>query len=276
MINILDFMPKSAPFCEFYEPLVWHIPNIGTGYYLSPYGRLYYTLTNKYYPNETYSDKNKYITVYLRMTDCSLKEMYLHRLMMEVFCPIENSEKFEVNHKDGIRYHNYLWNLEWVTHEGNMKHAFETGLAKIGEDVPYSTITNEQAHLIAQKLSEGFGPTAIRNMLKDEIPNARIKQIAIDMANNQSWKAITSQYDMSNCYKNKPKESKFPFTDEQTHTICKLFEQYGIHVELNFILDSVGIDYKVMNRTEKGRLGAHISLLRYKKAKLEICSLYNY
>ena len=46
----------------------------------------------------------------------------VHRLMMKIFCPVENMEKLEVNHIDGNPQNNILSNLEWVTPEENHKH----------------------------------------------------------------------------------------------------------------------------------------------------------
>ena len=50
------------------------------------------------------------------------KHIGVHRLVMLAFCPIENSELYEVNHKDGNCQNNNLDNLEWVTSEENHKH----------------------------------------------------------------------------------------------------------------------------------------------------------
>jgi len=56
------------------------------------------------------------------------KPYRVHRLLANSF--IENSENLkEVNHIDGNKLNNELINLEWVSHFGNMQHAFSTGLA---------------------------------------------------------------------------------------------------------------------------------------------------
>lgn len=58
------------------------------------------------------------------------KTLYIHRAVMEAFCPIENSDNFEPNHKDFNRSNNKLSNLEWKTHKRNMQISFENNQFK--------------------------------------------------------------------------------------------------------------------------------------------------
>lgn len=58
---------------------------------------------------ELYKDKKK-------------KQFYIHRLVMENFCPIENMELLDVNHKDENKSNNHISNLEWMTHKDNMNY----------------------------------------------------------------------------------------------------------------------------------------------------------
>ena len=54
---------------------------------------------------------------------------YIHRLIANGFIP-NPLKKMEVNHIDGNITNNNIANLEWVTREENMQHAYRTGLKK--------------------------------------------------------------------------------------------------------------------------------------------------
>lgn len=59
---------------------------------------------------------------YLRVCLCkngSKKPYLVHRLVLETYCPVEDMDKLEVNHIDENKEHNYLNNLEWMSHKEN-------------------------------------------------------------------------------------------------------------------------------------------------------------
>lgn len=71
-------------------------------------------------------DLNKY-AAFIYKVNGKAKKFYVHRLVAEVF--IDNPENYpHINHKDGKRRNNRVENLEWCTHQQNMKHAMDSGL----------------------------------------------------------------------------------------------------------------------------------------------------
>lgn len=73
---------------------------------------------------------NEYQVVSLSIGNGIMKPYRVHRLVALAFIPNPENKPY-VNHKDGIRYHNAVDNLEWVTPQENAQHARDTGLIGI-------------------------------------------------------------------------------------------------------------------------------------------------
>lgn len=67
----------------------------------------------------------------------------VHRMIAEVFLGNPSGNANIVNHIDGDPSNNRVSNLEWCTVSANIQHAYDTGLAKRGEE-SVSSILSEQ------------------------------------------------------------------------------------------------------------------------------------
>jgi len=107
----------------------------------------------------------------------------IHRLVLENFNPVENMDKLQCNHINGVKTDNRLENLEWTTQSGNMKHAYKTGLMdQKGEKNNASKIIKEDVIIIRKLANEG-------SLTQKEI--ARLfkvtQQTISDIKNKKSW-----------------------------------------------------------------------------------------
>ena len=102
------------------------IDGVETYYSVSDYGNVRNDSTRTLLKGSI--SNNGYKMVHLRQRidkNCSV-----HRLVMKAFCPCENMDILQINHKDGNKLNNNIDNLEWCTALHNIRHSFEKGLQK--------------------------------------------------------------------------------------------------------------------------------------------------
>jgi len=88
------------------------------------------------------------------------KFIKIHRLVAETFLENPDSKPF-VNHRDGDTHNNRLDNLEWVTHQENMRHATACGLTAKGSEISNSKLTEEAVKMIKDMIK--FDPKAFND-----------------------------------------------------------------------------------------------------------------
>ena len=90
-------------------------------YEVSNLGRVRHKITRNIL-SQSFNRSGGYLRVYM-----DGKKHYVHRVVLSSFSDV-SGENLEVNHIDGDKENNCLWNLEWCTRQENMSHAVKTGL----------------------------------------------------------------------------------------------------------------------------------------------------
>lgn len=84
-----------------------------------------------------------------------IKRSLVHRLVADAFIP-RPKWATEINHIDGNKGNNSVSNLEWSSRSHNIRHAFNSGLARSlrGDDNPTSKLSEDQVREIKKILRE--------------------------------------------------------------------------------------------------------------------------
>ena len=209
-LDIDDILPYEVFIMIDMEP-------IKKGYYLmSNYTRVYSLKSGKFL-RQRINCSTEYAEVSMQCIDGKSRKFNIHRLLMIIFCPNENAESLVVNHRDGNKLNNMLYNLEWATPKYNMEHASSHGLLnpQHGETHTFTKITTKKCIQICELLES----RRYQNKKIAEIANVPIT-IVDSIVQGKAWKHISKNYDLSY---DKERISKV-FTFEELHKICKFFQ----------------------------------------------------
>jgi len=169
----------------------------------------------------------KYPAVRL-ISGSKVRKVNIHRLVAEAF--LDNPEgKPIVNHIDGDTTNNLSTNLEWVTHQENIQHSFDVGLATgaAGSANPCAKL-DEFAVVNILRLSEKKGMT---NKVLSEMFGVS-QTIISDIKNGKRWVHVGR--DEAVIVDNRKKLSSDDITDIQRDvangvTQTELAKKYNVH-----------------------------------------------
>lgn len=138
---------------------------------------------------------------------------FVHRLVLLTFLFIPGCDSLQVNHINGNRHDNHIWNLEWTTGKENSCHAMLYGLHQMdATDNPNNKLTEQQVHEICQLIQTGqYYDTEIAQMYNVSYVNIS------DIHKGKIWRSISKNYDLSN---RKP----LALTESQVREICEMLQ----------------------------------------------------
>ena len=153
-----EFLPSSPYYHqeEWREVLQIFIPRVlPQTYWISSHGRVYTNLRSPNYPNggimKHSINQRGYHQINLMSVDKKKIGVKISRLMMLHFRFVPGCQYFEVDHLDGNKDNNVLWNFEWVNPQENTHRAIKNNLRTVSCNSTYldesgiSLLTDEQA-----------------------------------------------------------------------------------------------------------------------------------
>ena len=182
---------------ERWAPL--HYKNIKPIYEISTYGFVRNKYTNKQL--SICKSEKGYSMVSLMTNNNKQKTFKLHRLVAKTFIPspINNgSEKLTVNHKDGNKDDNSIYNLEWITFSKNIKHSYDEGLntPRRGTLNGHSKYDDNVIEYICQMIENGDKTQDIKKSVKDKFSIDITRYLVFDIKHKKTWKHISDKYNI--------------------------------------------------------------------------------
>lgn len=228
MENLLFSQAVISPNARYIDPVVYadevwvncsiNIPELKDHYWVSNYGRLYSDKRGGMIicPN---IESNGYCRITLITKDGREVRKSIHRIVMESFMWFQGCDQYQVNHIDGIKYHNWLSNLEWATSEQNIQHAYRNNLIPSGENASLAKYSNETVLKIADLLMKDYRYQDISMIVFGEY-NEVYRHLISNIANKHCWNYLLVGYE-------------FPVyrTHKQLLSDNKLDEIYRDHLE---------------------------------------------
>lgn len=243
----------------YHSPLIYNV--FGGRYYVSNYGNVYdYKLgqfVNIYHNNKNYCAVT--LAYYDSPYSVNYRQIFLHRLVAYYFLAAPEwteieLRQLEVNHKDGNKDNNTVWNLEWCTPEYNRQHAMETGLILSGERHPFTFISDSMAEKICQLIITGKSNQEIEAITGT--PAYLISRIRA----GESFTNISKKYDVRSTIKEQRKD----LSEQDVINICVLIMKGASFKE---IMEKTGASYSQIHDIKYSKTYKDIkSMFRLDKA----------
>lgn len=210
------------------------IPDIIYECCVSSYGRVFIRTNTEWNEVTQYRKPNGYIVVHIP-TERGIKSLHVHRLVMIGFNYFNGCEKYDVNHKDTVRDHNWIWNLEWCTRRENIKHAIREGKMGLGENATGSKYSNELVNKLCQMLDDGIDIRTIASIIGMKYHNV------YEISRGNTWLCISKNYNF----------------------LMKQIPKFFTDKEVDDIIFQATMDREVLTEEILARIGYDSSMLNY-------------
>lgn len=127
--------------------------------WVSNFGRVW-SETSRKFITEFSKNKDLYCTIPVHLPAKEGRYKYtsimLSRAVMIAFAPVPGYEKLDVNHNDGNKDHNWIWNLSWTTRSENNLFCHRNGQREQPKGVDHykTNLTEEDVNKICTMLME--------------------------------------------------------------------------------------------------------------------------
>ena len=245
-----DILPQGV---EKIVPLdKFKFPNIRGNYWVSTYGNVFTTdQFGRLKQMKLQVKPNNYVIVTLATyDDVGYAVFHVHRLLMIAFNYRPDHESLDVNHKDSIRTHNWIWNLEWMTRRDNIRYALNNGKMGYGENATGSIHDNATITKCCDMLEAGVNKGIIAKELN--LPYNTVYQIF----RGNTWLIISKDYTFLTQH-----YAKF-FNEYQ---LGKIFDLINMYPEMtpHSILMELGIDAVNLDKPYDRILPNLVNKMRY-------------
>lgn len=136
-----------------------------------------------------------YLMVALMCTDNKQNTFKLHRVVGCCWYGDLSDKGLELNHKDGNKENCSIWNLEWISHLDNIRHAYKNNLVPVAMGVDHynSKYSEDVIRLICSMAEYGLKGKDIKRILRKASWNIPITLID-DLMGRRSWKHIVNEF----------------------------------------------------------------------------------
>lgn len=205
-----------------------------------------------YYKGKKYKSKKKRIYMSIKFNNKTIT-VQVARMLLYTYKPIDNLSEMEVDHIDGDPSNNDLDNLEWVTHDENMRRAGEINLIPYGTNHHNSKYSDELIHSICKDICNKMGRKELAMKYHVNL------QLIDDIKSGRSHTKISSLYvDKGFKYK-KINEKEKKKREKKIRKICKLIDKGYTNSEIVQILELPKNEICLPNDIRKFRIFKYIS-----------------